>query len=245
MLKHRQLATRRPRLLLTGFTSWSTHPFAAFNPSEHVLPGLATRARLLGYTVETRLLRVDTGVIRSTLENAYAEFLPDFALHMGLHGLNNRINIELGAINQVAGNFEDRQIAPDAALAIDPNYPLNTLRVPVLPVDAIVLALNQGKGNHVFNVLRSAVRFGDKFGCNYCHYLAQGLAQTHGASALFLHLPQDLGQRDQIPETWQKIYTDPKRRQDFGTPMGMVLRDIQFQVGRLCRWWLKTQWRQN
>ena len=245
MLLQHLVATRRPRLLLTGFKPWGDHPLSSFNPSQAVLPNLATRARHQGYQVKVAIMSVDTGVIRSMLEDAYHDFVPDFALHLGLHGFNNKLNIEAAAYNGVSGIFDDRLIPKNAPEALDSSLALGEERRPSLDVVDLVTRLNAAGRWQKFVTAETSRMLNDRFGCNMCHFLALGLAEEVGAVALFIHLPQDSALRYRFPKPWKDRRENENRIQDMGKSIGMPLIDMTIQLQRLTKWWIKQRWPQR
>jgi pyroglutamyl-peptidase len=178
---------RRPRVLVTGFSSF---PGAPANPTERLIAELSAREAELSSFGEVRLvvLQVEYLALPAELARLGAEFHPDIAIHFGLSGKASGFMLERLARNVVGESPDNAGHVPDArticALAetLPSTLPLEPLHAKLsaagLPVD-----WSDDAGDYL---------------CNYLFYhsrsaLAEGFAP---AVSGFVHVPPVAGDPD-------------------------------------------------
>lgn len=171
---------RRPRILVTGFSSF---PGAPRNPTERLIAELDRRNGELATLGDVRLavLDVDYRNLPQALSRLGDEFRPDIAIHFGLSGRAGGFVLERLARNVVGPLPDNTGYVPEARTicALADAYPST------LPLDAMRDAL-EGAG--------LPVGWSDDAGdylCNYLFYhsragLADGFAPPLSG---FVHVP--------------------------------------------------------
>ncbi len=171
---------RRPRILVTGFSSF---PGAPRNPTERLIAELENRKAELAALGDVRLavLDVDYRNLPQALTRLGGDFAPDIAIHFGLSGKAGGFMLERLARNAVGPLPDNAGHVPEARTicALADAYPST------LPLDEMRAAL-EGAG--------LPVDWSDDAGdylCNYLFYhsragLAEGFAPPLSG---FVHVP--------------------------------------------------------
>lgn len=171
---------RRPRILVTGFSSF---PGAPRNPTERLIAELEGRGATLAALGDVRLavLAVEYRALPQALSRLGADFAPDVAIHFGLSGRAGGFMLERLARNAVGPLPDNAGHVPQARTicALADAYPST------LPLDEMRAAL-QAAG--------LPVDWSDDAGdylCNYLFYhsragLADGFAPPLSG---FVHVP--------------------------------------------------------
>lgn len=171
---------RRPRILVTGFSSF---PGAPRNPTERLIAELEHREAELAALGDVRLavLDVDYRNLPRALSRLGADFAPDVAIHFGLSGKAGGFMLERLARNAVGPLPDNAGHVPEARTicALADAYPST------LPLDAMHDAL-AGAG--------LPVHWSDDAGdylCNYLFYHSRaGLAEGFSPPLSgFVHVP--------------------------------------------------------
>ena len=104
---------RRPRILVTGFSSF---PGAPRNPTERLIAELENRQAELAALGDVRLavLDVDYRTLPQALSRLGADFAPDIAIHFGLSGKAGGFMLERLARNAVGPLPDNAGHVPEA-----------------------------------------------------------------------------------------------------------------------------------
>lgn len=171
---------RRPRILVTGFSSF---PGAPRNPTERLIAELENRKAELAALGDVRLavLDVDYRSLPQALTRLGGDFAPDIAIHFGLSGRAGGFMLERLARNVVGPLPDNAGHVPEARTicALADTFPST------LPLDEMRAALEAGG---------LPVDWSDDAGdylCNYLFYhsragLAEGFAPPLSG---FVHVP--------------------------------------------------------
>jgi pyroglutamyl-peptidase len=171
---------RRPRILVTGFSSF---PGAPRNPTERLIAELERRRDELGTLGDVRLavLDVEYRTLPEALSRLGAEVRPDIAIHFGLSGKAGGFTLERLARNAVGPLPDNAGHVPEARTicALADTFPSS------LPLDEMRIALEAAG---------LPVDWSDDAGdylCNYLFYhsragLAEGFAPPVSG---FVHVP--------------------------------------------------------
>lgn len=171
----------RPRILITGF---STFPGAPFNPTERLVGALSAAPASLGGLgeIHTEVLAVEYESVPQRIDALGSAFSPEVAIHFGLSEKARGFTLERRARNAIAPDRVDNTGAQPEATMIVPDGGDVDSRLPLQDIhDALVAR-------------RLPVSWSDDAGgylCNYLFYLSCGRLRPAFAPEMagFIHVP--------------------------------------------------------
>lgn len=174
--------TRTPRILLTGFTAFSS---VAVNPTERLMRRIGDGSReFSGLSIRTAVLETAYDRCVQQMDAAVDAFRPDAVITFGVHTRAKAIQLERFALNIDDAEVPDNADEIRLGMVIHPDGPAAYLST--LPLDRIYRNLKKAG---------FPVRFSNHAGAYVCNHIFYHICHRFSTAARpvpagFIHVPQ-------------------------------------------------------